>query len=86
MAHLRIRAQRGPARDHRCQYCGVPAQQWAYDYCDRAERRGKPKWRTVFSRGSLYSQDPSHYLPLCVGCHIRLDRSAPIMRVIEVAR
>ena len=67
-AHLRVRSARGPASDHACAYCSTPALQWAYDHNDPAEttvvRQGRPV---------TFSHDPSHYLPLCRPCHLRLD-------------
>jgi hypothetical protein len=65
-AHLRVERARGKARDHACAHCGGQAADWAYDWSD-------PDALTA-PVGSLYSLDPSHYMPLCKRCHSALDR------------
>ena len=64
-AHRRLDRLRGRAADHRCEHCRSAASQWAYDNADPSEIRD-PK-------GRRYSLDPTHYLPLCVPCHIKMD-------------
>ena len=72
-AHDRVRRTRGPARAQMCSGCGGSAEQWAYDHQDPAELADT----IVNNRGTqvvTYSPDPSHYIPLCRGCHVRFDR------------
>ena len=64
-AHGRIRSRRGRAGDLICLHCGGPAFQWAYDYSDPNE--------LCDADGQRYSEDPEHYLPLCVSCHKKHD-------------
>lgn len=65
--HKRLRNARGKATDHPCWDCGNPADQWAYDHGDPNER--------IDSRGLPYSFDiEEHYAPVCMACHINLDR------------
>jgi hypothetical protein len=64
-AHKRLCDDRGPASDHSCQHCGMPAQDWAYNHADPDERQ---------SEHGPYSLDPAHYLPLCRRCHSYYDR------------
>lgn len=66
--HLRLMREKGPARFHRCIECGNQAQQWAYDYKDPNEQR-------MTSESSPYSSDLTHYQPMCIPCHRRLDKS-----------
>ena len=66
--HLRIRAQRGPAKDNTCP-CGAAAEHWAYvrgdDQSVRYDNEGRP-----------YSTDLSRYEALCRTCHRRMDAEA----------
>ena len=67
-AHMRVRAERGPASKFSCTKCSKRAQEWAYDHADGAallETRGV----TALS----YSADPAHYIPMCKSCHKRFD-------------
>jgi len=74
--HLRIRAQRGPAKDNTCG-CGLPAEHWAYvrgdDQSVRYNEQGRP-----------YSTDLSRYVALCVTCHRRMDAEATRTRGCSV--
>ena len=63
-AHLRLRKDHGPARDHACVDCGHPAAHWSYDHTDPDERD---------SDKGPYSVKPEHYQPRCVPCHKRFD-------------
>ena len=67
-AHLRIKAQRGAAKDYACVDCGGPAEHWSYvGGCD-AEMVG--------SNGHYdlpYCPHPEHYSPRCVSDHKRFD-------------
>lgn len=70
--HLRLKRERGRAREHTCIECGEPAATWAYDHRDDdyiADDRGRP-----------YSLDLTHYEPLCVPCHNQRDKSAKAVR------
>ena len=66
--HLRIRAQRGAAKDSTCP-CGAAAEHWAYvrgdDQSVRYDEQGRP-----------YSTDLSRYEALCRTCHRRMDAEA----------
>ena len=74
--HLRIRAQRGPAKDNTCP-CGAAAEHWAYvrgdDQSVRYDERGRP-----------YSIDLSRYVALCRTCHRRMDAEATRTRGCSV--
>jgi hypothetical protein len=67
-AHLRVRAQRGPASDHECVECGRPAEQWSFigDAVAPTTLRAPG--------GYLYSLRPSlDYAPRCRRCHHLID-------------
>ncbi len=71
--HIRVRRARGPASSHPCARCGWPeASGWAYDREDPDEVRG---W-VHGPKGGMrtWSLDLDHYLPLCITCHLALDR------------
>lgn len=74
--HKQVYRRRGTASAHPCAHCGGPAKQWAYDHADPNERIG-----TMVVRGEpvelRYSEDPEHYLPLCISCHVRFDQAVP---------
>ncbi|MYR05302.1 hypothetical protein GTV32_02740 [Gordonia sp. SID5947] len=82
-AHQRVRAQRGPASDYACDYCGGPAYSWAYDYADPDEKIAGPGK----AEGSPYSLDVNHYMPMCIRCHNRHDvntrRFAPLVVLVD---
>ncbi len=65
-AHEAVRRHRGRAAEHDCDGCQKRAKHWAYDHLDPDERRDGER---------VYSNNPSHYLPMCVSCHHRFDRS-----------
>ncbi len=67
--HARIRRLRGPARAHRCYYCGDPAAEWSYDHADAEELIGLNEGRYI-----RYSTDLERYVPACRTCHRRIDR------------
>jgi hypothetical protein len=62
--HSRLSKYLGRAAGHQCS-CGRPAVDWAYDHGDPDER--------LNPEGQPYSPDPSHYRPMCRGCHTRFD-------------
>jgi hypothetical protein len=69
-AHLRIRSERGPAREYDCLHCGEPAGEWALNHDAPAARlrsETRRKWEVVFS------PNPDDYLPLCPSCHRTYD-------------
>lgn len=69
-AHSRVYRSRGPASAHQCSRCGESAEQWAYDGTDPDERTS-----TVGKAANChYSTDPARYVPLCIPCHIEVDR------------
>jgi hypothetical protein len=63
--HHRLRANRGNADTHTCEFCGFPAVDWAYDHDDPEELTDE--------RGRVFSRDPEHYMPLCRICHRTFD-------------
>ena len=65
-AHARVRRGRGKASDQRCIQCDERADHWAYDHMDPDE--------VISRRGLPYSLKSSHYQPMCVTCHNRLDK------------
>lgn len=67
--HMRVRAERGSAREHECVDCGGPAAEWSYDHTD-------PNEKTARRGNSLvaYSTDLSRYVPRCVRDHRAYDR------------
>lgn len=68
-AHSRVRAVRGPAREHACP-CGDRADEWAYSHSGISER-------SEVRRNSVvpFSDDPWQYQALCTPCHRRADRN-----------
>jgi hypothetical protein len=70
-AHDRVREARGPAADWLCAHCGGRAAQWAYDHQDPNVLVGRNGGGSPRS----YSTDPAHYIPLCIPCHRKLDKS-----------
>lgn len=62
-AHMRVRSDRGSARDHVCR-CGAQSAQWSYTHQDPNEMQ---------SDLGPYSPDPAFYVALCVPCHKRDD-------------
>lgn len=75
-AHSRTRKLFGSASKFTCIECGNAAYQWAYDGTDASER-------TQYMEGKykvVYSVWPEFYMPLCIKCHSRKDRSAWVSR------
>lgn len=72
--HKRVARMRGSAKTHTCQ-CGASASQWAYDNAD-------PEVVTATHLGyrARYSLDESHYVAMCVPCHVAFDREARLDR------
>lgn len=68
-AHCRVKRDRGSATIYPCLICRKPAAQWSYDHADANQ-----KWATLNGQIVAYSTDPSHYHPLCRGCHLKRDR------------
>jgi hypothetical protein len=62
---------RGAAADYLCEHCGVAAAQWAYDHKDSDERTGDVGGGRFYA----YSVKIEHYIPLCLSCHWRFDRT-----------
>lgn len=71
-AHLRVRSQRGSARNHRCVACGSGASQWAYDHND-------PNEKFDANQSLRYSADPNHYTPMCAPCHTHFDKGSLVL-------
>jgi hypothetical protein len=68
-AHNRVRRLRGKASSHACAHCGGTARDWAYDHQDPNEAS-----EVVNGYQVDYSADPTHYMPLCKSCHVKLDK------------
>lgn len=64
-AHMRVRAERGPASDHQCIDCAGQAAHWSYDHQDPNEQ--------LSEKHGPYSAKTEHYHPRCVPCHKRFD-------------
>ena len=64
-AHWRVQSDRGPASAHACVDCGLPAQHWSYDHCDREE--------LMSDTGQPYSLKAHHYDARCAPCHATFD-------------
>lgn len=65
-AHRRVDEARGKARTHVCDWCGKAAVHWAYDWADPNQNEAE---------GYVWSDDPSHYMPLCGTDHALFDRA-----------
>lgn len=63
--HWRLKTWRGPPSAQHC-VCGSRAKQWAYTHSDPDERHD--------DLGRPYSTNLTLYVPMCVPCHVRLDR------------
>lgn len=75
-AHLRLRANRGPASRWRCIACGEPAEQWAYRAGSEREITGEAPYQKNGRRRSrhlAWSPDPADYDPMCRPCHAARD-------------
>jgi hypothetical protein len=64
--HCRVKAQRGAAGQHQCQWCDRQADEWAYDHTDPDEKR---------DGYGPFSTDINRYLPLCIFCHRSFDKA-----------
>lgn len=68
-AHMRIRKERGRARDHQCVDCGGTAAQWSYNGGSEDELSGDSNGFPV-----VFSPNPSDYSPRCRQCHVNFDQ------------
>lgn len=66
VVHYLLRQVNGPAREHWCVECGLPAVHWAYDHQDVFERFD-PETHQIFCVNF------DHYQPMCGRCHQALD-------------
>lgn len=77
-AHLRVRAQRGPASSHPCAECDSPAVDWSYRGTSPVEQQGwssvRDRRRSVTRQWVAWSGYIHDYDPLCRSCHTRRDR------------
>lgn len=63
--HADVRSVKGDAGTKPCEWCGRPADEWAYDHRDPNE---------VFAGGYLFSETTTaHYFPLCRRDHRAFD-------------
>lgn len=73
LAHTRVAATFGPAKQSPCIACGGQAREWAYDGTDPESISGE-----IRVKGKLYpvtwSRFPEFYMPMCFSCHRMLDR------------
>lgn len=65
--HRALREKRGPARQFRCTHCGDSAEQWAFDHTVEEPLFSEKPYRMP------YTTDLSHYIPLCIKCHVAFD-------------
>lgn len=65
--HQALRHKRGPARKFDCNHCGGSAEQWAFDH-----KVDEPLFDAK-CHNMPYTTDLSHYIPLCIKCHVALD-------------
>lgn len=68
LVHYRLGIERGRASGFVCDECGSPAKDWAYDNLDANEKYDE--------KGRPYSEDLSHYRPMCRSCHRAFDAKA----------
>ena len=67
-AHIRVKRQRGRAKDYPCFQCGNPAFDWAYRHNDPDEKYGATQgYRAPFSN------NPDFYEAMCKTCHRNYD-------------
>lgn len=66
--HGRLQNSRGRASEYKCSGCEKVASQWAYDRLDI------PKYCNIGDRKIPYSTDIERYIPMCRGCHVKMDR------------
>jgi hypothetical protein len=72
--HGRIRAARGPAKEHRCVDCGGKARDWSYNHSGIGEYMA---WSKVM--GPLpASNDFYQYEPRCKLCHMIFDHNREV--------
>lgn len=69
-AHARLRADRGPAKNHPCVACGEQAAHWSYNHDDPEEMYYDDPWSNSIL---AYSAQQDSYSPRCVPCHKRFD-------------
>ncbi|MFC9285342.1 hypothetical protein [Streptomyces sp. NPDC057052] len=63
-AHINISRVRGKASVNPCAWCGGFADEWAYDHADEKQQG---------SAGFQWSENPDHYIPLCIVDHRAFD-------------
>lgn len=71
--HMRLRADRGRASDHRCVDCGRVAAHWSFSNDASADERRDPETDLA------YSLNPDDYSPRCVSCHAKHDGIEPTL-------
>lgn len=71
--HQRVKAARGPAREHACSECGGQAIEWAYDHADPDQIEELVTWGHGKQHLAHFSLDPEHYRPMCRSCHRAFD-------------
>jgi hypothetical protein len=69
-AHIKIRRERGVARNYLCAYCKNPANHWGLNHNAVEKLIEKGEWQV-----RTFSNNPYNYLPLCSKCHNQYDRS-----------
>ncbi|MEV0139350.1 hypothetical protein [Streptomyces globisporus] len=61
---MNVSRERGKASVNPCAWCGGFADEWAYDHSDENQKG---------SAGSEWSENPDHYIPLCIVDHRAFD-------------
>ncbi len=67
-AHIRLKREKGSAKEHPCTACGSTAQEWALSQEAKSTLFG--------THGKFlceYSLDPNDYIPMCSSCHRSMD-------------
>jgi hypothetical protein len=72
--HLRLKAERGPAKMHACVDCGRPARDWSHD------NTGAMADAVGWYEGLTYDTDPETYAPRCRSCHVKHDQQEEVVR------
>lgn len=73
-AHSRVKRLWGPANVHLCVQCGSQAGEWAYDGTDPMELCTSRRNILGLPSEVAYSRYPEFYMPMCRGCHVKMDR------------
>lgn len=81
--HDRLPSFRGRARDRDCVACSGPAAEWAFLHDSKRVLKQWVTNRLGVEYVTRYSADVSDYVPMCHPCHVGLDRSGDILKVVD---